>query len=139
MATHWMWWIVGVMLIGGELITGTFYLFAAGVACILGGLIAWTGASLDLQLIATAILVIAGTMLAHRVRLRRATPPPMPPLDVGQPVQVQMWNPDGTARVTYRGTQWNGELERPDGARERTMYIVATRGSTLILSAQRPA
>ena len=139
MAAHWMWWVLGVILIGAELVTGTFYLFAAGVACVLGGFIAWLGASLDVQLIATAILVIVGTMVAHRVRLRRVTPPPMPSLDVGQAVQVQIWNADGTARVSYRGTQWNGELERPDGARERTMYIVGTRGSILILSAQRPA
>jgi len=138
MAAHWMWWIAGVILIGAEMVTGTFYLFAAGLACVVGGLIAWAGVGLDAQLLITAILAIAGTFVAHRLRLRRATPAPMPSFDVGQPVQVQMWRADGTARVTYRGTQWNAELERPDAARERTMYIVGTRGSTLIVAAQRP-
>ena len=139
MAAHWMWWIAGVILIGAELVTGTFYLFAAGVACVLGGLIAWAGASLEVQLLVTAVLAVAGTLIAHRLRVRRATPPPLPSLDVGQSVQVQIWHQDGSARVTYRGTQWNARLERPDGARERTMYIVGTQGSTLILSAERPS
>jgi membrane protein implicated in regulation of membrane protease activity len=139
MAAHWVWWIFGVVLIGAELVTGTFYLFAAGIACLAGGLIAWAGAPIAMQLLVTAILAIVGTLVAHRVRLRRATPAPMPSLDVGQPVQVQFWHPNGTARVTYRGTQWDAQLAQPDGARANTMYIVATRGSTLIVSAQRPA
>jgi membrane protein implicated in regulation of membrane protease activity len=138
MAAQWMWWIAGAILIGAEMVTGTFYLFAAGVACLVGGLIALAGAGVDTQLLVTAILAIAGTFVAHRLRMRRAAPPAMASLDVGQPVQVQMWHADGTARVTYRGTQWNAELERADDAREPTMYIVATRGSTLIVAAQRP-
>jgi len=61
-----------------------------------------------------------------------------PALDIGQAVQVRTWHPDGTARVEYRGTQWNAELAAIDARRADTMYIVATRGSTLVLSAQRP-
>lgn len=139
MAAHWMWWILGVMLIGAELVTGTFYLLALGIAFLLGGVVAWAGAPIALQLLVAAILSVAGTFAAHRVRERRVMPPPQAPLDVGQAVQVQVWHPDGTARVTYRGTQWDAELARRDGARERTMYIVGTRGSTLIVSADRPA
>ena len=59
------------------------------------------------------------------------------PLDVGQSVEVQIWHPDGKARVTYRGTQWDAELARPGAPKERTMYIVGTRGSTLLLDAER--
>jgi membrane protein implicated in regulation of membrane protease activity len=53
-------------------------------------------------------------------------------------VRVDRWNADGTARVVYRGTQWNAEPAGPDTYRAQTMYIVATRGSTLILSDRRP-
>lgn len=139
MAAQWVWWILGVILIGAELVTGTFYLLAVGIAFLLGGLTAWAGAALAVQLLVAAILSVAGTFAAHRLRERRGTPAPLPPLDVGQTVQVRIWHPDGTARVSYRGTQWNAELAHADGARERTMYIVGTRGSTLIVSAERPA
>lgn len=139
MAAHWVWWILGVMLIGAELVTGTFYLLAPGIAFVLGGLTAWSGAPLALQLLVAAVLSAAGTFAAHRLRGRGTAAAPLPSLDVGQAVQVQIWHPDGTARVNHRGTQWNAELARPDGARERTMYIVGTRGSTLIVSAERPA
>ena len=41
MAAHWVWWILGVVLIGAELVTGTFYLLAVGIAFLAGGLAAW--------------------------------------------------------------------------------------------------
>ena len=65
-------------------------------------------------------------------------PPPQPPLDRGQSVRVDQWNPDGTARVVYRGTQWDAELAPGRVTRADTMYIVDTRGSTLVLSDTRP-
>lgn len=138
MAAHWVWWILGVVLIGAELVTGTFYLFALGVAFVVCGAFAWLGATLPVQLIAASILSLVGVYGAHQWRLRRGTPPPQPGLDIGQPVVVQSWQPDGSARVTYRGTQWRAELARPDVPRQHTLYIVATRGSTLVLDAQRP-
>lgn len=139
MAAHWVWWILGVVLIGAELVTGTFYLLAVGVAFIVGGLAAWLGASTPVQLLVAGVLALAGSFAAHRWRLRTGTPPGQAPLDVGQPVHVQVWHPDGTARVVYRGTHWDAELVRPGAGRERTMYIVATRGSTLLIAPERPA
>jgi len=137
MAAHWLWWIVGVTLIGAELVTGTFYLFAMGVACLLGGATAWLGASVPTQLLIGGALSLIGSYAAHEWRKRKGTPAPQPGLDVGQRVQVQIWHEDGTARVAYRGTQWSAELAHPGGRRERTMYIVGTRGSTLLLAAER--
>jgi membrane protein implicated in regulation of membrane protease activity len=138
MAAHWVWWILGVVLIGAELITGTFYLLAIGAAFLVGGFAAWLGASTPIQLLVAGLLAFAGSFAAHRWRTRRATPPQQPPLDVGQAVQVQVWHPDGTARVVYRGTHWDAELARPDAGREKTMYIVRTRGSTLVIAPERP-
>jgi len=139
MAAQWVWWILGVVLVGAELVTGTFYLLAVGCAFLFGGLAAWLGASTPAQLLVAGALALAGSFAAHRWRGSRGTPPPQQPLDVGQPVQVQLWREDGTARVLYRGTQWDAELAHPGGGRERTMYVVATRGSTLIIAPERPA
>jgi membrane protein implicated in regulation of membrane protease activity len=137
-AAHWLWWILAVVLIGVELVSGTFYLLAVAVALAIGGVAAWLGASPPVQLLIAAALALVG-VVAHRWRVRRGARPTQVPLDVGQPVQVQLWHPDGTARVTYRGTQWDAELLQPGAARQHTMYIVGTRGSTLLLDAERPA
>jgi membrane protein implicated in regulation of membrane protease activity len=138
MAHFWIWWILGALLIGLELATGTFYLLAVGVAFGLGGVAAWLGASLPMQLIIGGALSAIALAIAHYSRKGIAMPPSMAPLDRGQSVRVHKWNADGTARVEYRGTQWNAELAAPDTARAATMYIVATRGSTLVVSDRRP-
>jgi membrane protein implicated in regulation of membrane protease activity len=136
---QWMWWIAAAVLIGAELITGTFYLLAIGVAAAIGGVIAWLGASPPVQFLVAGAFGVALTIGAHQWRLRRAPASPQAPLDVGQIVQVETWNPDGTARVAYRGSHWDAELATPDTPRARTLYIVATHGSTLVLSDRRPA
>ena len=138
MSGYWAWWIAAALLIGTELLTGTFYLLAVGIAVALGGVAAWLGVGIPVQFAVAGVLGVALTIAAHRWRLARATPPPQPSLDVGQPVHVQTWNPDGTARVAYRGSSWDADLASPDVPRGETMYVVATRGSVLVLSDRKP-
>jgi len=137
MADYWIWWILAALLVAAELMTGTFYLLAVGVAFAVGGIAALAGAELPLQLVVAGVLVVAGTMVAHRWRLARVVPQ-TPSFDLGQSVQVVAWKDDGGARVSYRGTQWDAELASPEVARAETMYIVATRGSTLLIADHRP-
>jgi len=139
MSVEWIWWICAAMLIGAELLSGTFYLLAVGIAVALGGAAAWAGASMPIQFGIAGVLGVALTIAAHRWRLARASPPPQPSLDVGQAVQVETWKGDGTARVHYRGSTWDAELESAAVPRADTLYIVATRGSLLILSDRRPS
>lgn len=139
MGGHWVWWIAAAVLVGAELVTGTFYLLAVGVAAALGGMAAWLGAGVPLQYLIAGGCGVVLTMAAHQWRLRRAPQPPQVPLDVGQTVHVQAWNADGTARVAYRGTSWDAELATADTPHAETLYIVATRGSVLVLSDRRPA
>ncbi len=49
MSVEWIWWICAAVLIGAELLSGTFYLLAVGVAVALGGVAAWVGASVPVQ------------------------------------------------------------------------------------------
>jgi membrane protein implicated in regulation of membrane protease activity len=139
MSVEWIWWIAAAVLIGAELVTGTFYLLAVGIAVALGGLAAWLGAGLQLQFAVAGVLGVGLTIVAHRWRLARASPPQLPSLDVGQAVRVETWKADGTARVAYRGSTWDAELAGPDVPRAEPLYIVATRGSVLVLSNRRPA
>jgi membrane protein implicated in regulation of membrane protease activity len=139
MEPYWTWWIVAAGLIAAELVTGTFYLLAIGVAVGLGGVAAWLGASGPMQFAVAGVLGVVLTIVAHRWRIARATPPQQPGLDIGQAVQVRQWNPDGTARVAYRGTEWDAELQSPGGAHAETMYIVATRANVLVITDRKPA
>jgi membrane protein implicated in regulation of membrane protease activity len=138
MADYWIWWAAAALLVGLELATGTFYLLAVGIAFALGGVVAWLGATTPVQLFVGGALAVIGTIVAHRWRRKHGTPDVQPPLDRGHAVRVDTWNSDGTARVEYRGTQWNGEVAAHDVVRADTMYIVDRRGSTLVLSDRRP-
>jgi membrane protein implicated in regulation of membrane protease activity len=139
MDAYWIWWIFAAVLIGVELLHGTYYLLAVGAAVALGGVAAWLGAGKPMQFAVAGVLGVLLTIAAHRWRIARAMPPPQPSLDVGQSVQVRTWNPDGTARVAYRGTEWDAELAYAEAPRAETMYIVGTRANTLLLSDRKPA
>jgi len=136
MTDYWTWWILGAVLVGAELLTGTFYLLAVGFAFAVGGIAAILGVALPLQMVVAGIVAVAATMIAHKWRGARV-PPPTPSLDLGQSVRVIDWKDDGTARVNYRGTQWNAELADEGASRAETMYIVGTRGSTLVIADRR--
>lgn len=138
MSTYGMWWIVAAALIAAELLTGTFYLLAVGVALACGGIAAWLGWSAANQWLTAGILGIVAVVLLEWWKRGRATPQ-QPGLDVGQMVHVQSWGPGRTARVSYRGSTWDAELATPDTPQAETMYIAATRGSVLILAASRPS
>lgn len=135
----WYWGIAAAVLIGAELFTGTFYLLAVGAAAALGAVLAALRLSLEAQLLLASIACVAFVFIAHhwRVALANKSGPPMG-LDVGQRVTVETWNADGSARVTYRGTTWDGVLAGPEVNREAPLFIAAMRGSTLVLSNQQP-
>jgi membrane protein implicated in regulation of membrane protease activity len=131
--------VVAIALLAAEMLTGTFYLLmiAIGVAC--GGIAGWLGASFDVQLLTSSILGAAAPLVFHQWRKRSAAAhKPDQPLDVGEIVQIETWNADGSARARHRGTQWDAELEAPGISRNAILYIAAMRGSTLILSDRKP-
>jgi membrane protein implicated in regulation of membrane protease activity len=138
MTDFWVWWVAAALLVGLELVTGTFYLLAVGIAFAIGGVVAWMGAAVPVQLFVGAALSVVAVTVAHQWRKKHGTPATPPPLDRGQTVHVDEWNADGSARVVYRGTHWNAVLASADVARAETLYIVDTRGSTLVLSDRRP-
>jgi membrane protein implicated in regulation of membrane protease activity len=137
-AAYWIWWAMGGVLVAVELLTGTIYLLAVGVAFAAGGVAAWLGASHAAQLLAASVVGVVGVFAAHRWRRTRAPGTPDASYDVGQPVQVRGWQPDGTARVSYRGTLWSAVPESPDTPRAETMYVVGMRGTSLVVSDRKP-
>lgn len=141
MESHFLWLIVGIVLVVAELLTGTFYLLFLGLAAVVGAAAAFLGAPLWLQTAAVAACSLAGVSWVNRYRRSRAERS-MPGLDVGQPVTFQSWvsQPDGAARVRYRDADWDALIEGDcKGEPGEVLYIKATRGNLLEVSKARPA
>jgi membrane protein implicated in regulation of membrane protease activity len=119
MAESTIWWLLTGAAIAVELVTGTFYLLMLAIGMAAGALAAHGGASLPWQLL-TAAFIGAGAVGAwHLQRGRRPSEPAASSnrdvnMDVGEIVNVEAWNPDGTASVKYRGARWTVVAE--DGA-----------------------
>ena len=110
-ASTW-WWIAAGTLVVGELATGTFYVLMLAIGCVFGALAGYGTSSFFAQ-VAVAVIV-GGAAVAIWDRKRKRGPGRVSAaanrniiLDIGEPVQVDGWNADGTARVPYRGSAWN--------------------------------
>ncbi|MBI2748472.1 MAG: NfeD family protein [Burkholderiales bacterium] len=111
MADSTIWWLLAGTAVGIELVTGTFYLLMLSIGLGAAAVAAHLGAGTVVQLVVAAV-VGAGTVLGWR-SYRKTQPVAAPAsanrdvnLDIGETVQVDAWNPDGTASVKYRGSQW---------------------------------
>ncbi len=112
LASETLWWVAAGVLVAAELSSGTFYLLMLAIGMVAGALAAHAGLSEPAQFIAAAI-VGGGAVVGWRAK-RKRTPGPEAGapnrdlnLDIGSRVRVAAWQPDGTARVQYRGTAWD--------------------------------
>jgi membrane protein implicated in regulation of membrane protease activity len=111
MADSTFWWIVAGVAVAVELATGTFYLLMLAIGLAAGAIAAQAGAGMPAQFFVAAV-VGGGAVTALHLQRRRhpktpasAADPDVNP-DIGETVQVQAWQPDGTAIVRYRGANW---------------------------------
>ena len=128
------WFLLALVLIGLEMATGTFYLLMVAIAMAVGGLAALWGAGVTWQLTLSALMVIAGTIVLRRWKGSQVKEVASASLDIGQAVKVIKWNDNGSARVFYRGAEWDAEPESADTPHDETLYIAAVRGSGLVLA-----
>lgn len=128
------WFLLALVLLGLEMVTGTFYLLVVAIAMAVGGLTALLTAGIAWQLILSALTGIAGTIVLRRWKSAHTGEAPSASLDIGQPVKVIKWNDNGSVRVFYRGAEWDAELESSDMPHDATLYIAAVRGSGLVLT-----
>ena len=123
------WWVVAGALVAGELATGTFYLLMLALGAAAGALAAHGQQGFFVQALA-ALVVGGGAVLAWHRRRRKAGQRPAPErnpdinLDIGERLQVDAWNPDGTARVGYRGSSWNARYVG-EGAPSAGAHVIA--------------
>jgi membrane protein implicated in regulation of membrane protease activity len=110
MADSTTWWLLTGTAVAVELLTGTFYLLMVAIGFAAGAIAAHLGFGPPAQLLSAAVLGGGAVAAWHLLRPRRDTGPASANrdihLDVGETVQVDAWNGDGTASVRYRGAAW---------------------------------
>ncbi len=132
------WFLLALVLLGLEMVTGTFYLLVVSIAMAVAGFVAYRGGSFIWQLMLCALTVIAGVFVLRYWKSGQVRHPASASLDIGQSVQVLKWYHNGSARVFYRGAEWDAQLESTEMPREAQLYITAIRGSILILTNRKP-
>src|SRR5262249_35682942 len=111
-----------------------FYLLMMALGAAAAAIAAHAGATLAVQFVAAALVgggaVVAWHLLGGRRRLHARADLP---LDVGERVHVQQWSADGTARVQYRGSDWDARFAGPGTPAPGEHVIRAIEGSRLLL------
>ena len=128
------WFLLAFGLLALEMATGTFYMLIVSIALGLAGIAALLGLNLPLQITLSAVASIIGTVILRRMKGMRTGKMISQSLDIGPSVRVISWLEDGIARVHYRGTEWDAELESSSLPRDGVLYIKAIQGSKLILT-----
>ncbi len=142
-AATW-WWLAAGGLVAAELASGTFYLLMLALGAAAGALAAHAGVGLTAQWVIAALLGAGATAAWHvqRARAPRSAPADRNPdvnLDIGQAVRVDAWNPDGSARVQYRGAAWSVRFAGSGVPAPGEHVIVSISGSQLAVApAARP-
>lgn len=131
------WFLLTLILVGMEMATGTFYILIVAIAMAIGGAAALLGLAFAAQLTLAALAGITGIVLLQRWKSGHVSDVTSQSLDIGEPVKILTWHDDGTARVFYRGAEWNAELEAKDDGQEGVFYIKYIRGSVLVLTHQK--
>ena len=111
MSESTIWWLLAGAFVVLELVTGTFYLLMLAVGMVAAALAGHAGGGIVVQLLAAALVGGGAVVIWYQIKKRRPTDPSARAdrsvnLDVGEIVQIECWNPDGTANVNYRGSNW---------------------------------
>lgn len=138
MAASTIWWLAAGLAVAVELATGTFYLLMVAIGLTAGALAAHAGLGLTGQLVLSAVVGGGAVALWHLRRLRHppglaATANPDVNLDIGETVQIDQWQPDGTASVRYRGAAWTVVHRSGTAPSTGTHKVVEVVGSRLVV------
>ena len=90
------------------------------------------------QYTVASVIGSAAVVLWYRIKKRRPEDPSVRSLrsvnlDVGETIQVDAWNADGTASVKYRGAQWSAILAPHQSAQAGLHRVSELQGNRLVL------
>ena len=118
MAESTIWWLLTGTAVAIELATGTFYLLMMGIGMAAAAIAAHLGLPVTGQTLTAAIVGGGAVALWHwrdskKPPALQANANPDVHIDIGEAVQVEQWNADGTTSVKYRGALWTAILANP--------------------------
>ena len=118
MSESTIWWLLAGVAVAAELVTGTFYLLMLATGLAAGAIAAYLGFGTVTQLLVAAAFGGGAVFGWHFYRSK--SPAPLPAsanpdvlIDIGEPVNVERWNADGTATVKFRGANWTAVASDP--------------------------
>ena len=133
-----IWWILAGLAIAAELLSGGIYLLLIAVGLAAGAVAAHMGLGLPAQMGMAAVVGAVSVFICSRVRRQRA--PELPAaanpdlnLDIGQTLHVPAWSADGSARISYRGSQWTVVLRAGSIPAPGSHRIIEVQGSRLVV------
>lgn len=133
-----VWWLLTGALVAVELFLGSFYLLMLAVGSAAAALAAHAGVGAVGQYTVAAVIGSAAVVLWYRIKKRRPEDPSVRGLrsvnlDVGETIQVDAWQADGTASVKYRGAQWTAILAEQQTAQAGLHRVSELKGNRLVL------
>ncbi|MDD5471346.1 MAG: hypothetical protein PHP05_05455 [Sideroxydans sp.] len=131
------WLVYGVLCMLAEFLYGSMYLFAIGLAFAYPALAEYNGADLNMQLAALGAGVVIHSLIVYGIRsLKGSGAPAKAPAEVGDKVEVIEWLDECSARVTYRGQEWQADKfdSRMPDAMQGTIHSV--QGSRLVITTE---
>lgn len=139
-ATFWL--VLAGVLIGSEMLTGTFYLLMLGVGALAGAAAQQMGASVTAQAGIASLVGLSACLAIWQFRAKQTERDAQNPgpninqLDVGERVTVTEWLPDATCEVRHRGVKWVAVAANPSGPLQTGPHrIVAVNGLNLVIEA----
>lgn len=138
MAESTIWWLLAGTAAAIELATGTFYLLMIGIGLVAAAVAAHTGLPLTSQILMAAFVGGGAVALWHWQSRKgpQAAPANANPnvhIDIGEAVQVERWNADGTASVKYRGANWTAVQATPTPQTTGQFRIKELLGNRLVI------
>ena len=133
-----VWWLLAGTAVAIELATGTFYLLMIGIGMAAAAVAAHLGLPLTGQILIAAFFGGGAVAFWHWQNSKRPQSTPLNAnpdvhIDIGESVQVDQWNADGTASVKYRGANWTAIQATPSPPTTGQFRIKEMLGNRLVI------
>ena len=132
-------WLVSAAILGiAEMLDGTFYLLVLAGAAVVAAVASLMNATLEWQLAAFAVVVLAGSLWVRRFRALNAgvnekEVHQLQNLDEGQLVEVANFDEQGRTKVQYRGAEWMAQAASGQALTAGAWRIVVVKGNVLVI------
>jgi membrane protein implicated in regulation of membrane protease activity len=133
-----IWWLLAGALVATELATGTFYLLMLAIGASAAALTAHMQASVTTQIVVGSVVGGLAVVIWRLYQNQMAKSHPLEHasqhLDIGEKVQVAVWNDQGVAQVQHRGAAWRAICAEGQTQEIGTYQNADIQGNTLVLS-----